>query len=322
MRLTLGTDIGGTNTCTGAIDATGKVLGRATFPTGDYSTAEDYADALVDSVRSLILDIEQQHSAESIEWAGWGVGAPNGNQLSGCIEHAPNLTFKGIVPLVELLHARIELPLIKLTNDANAAAVGEKLYGAAKDFDNFIMVTLGTGLGSGIFVNGELVCGDCGFAGELGHMSVIPEGRYCGFGRRGSLENYCSATGIRRTFFEMIAQRGDPTSLDHMPIAEITSKHISEAAEAGDPICEATMHFTGRLLGEALASAALVTAPGAFFFFGGPVQAGGILMKTTREFFESHLIPTYKNKIQLIESTLPAGDAGILGAAALVGSAV
>lgn len=322
MQLTLGTDIGGTNTCTGAIDAMGKVLGKATFPTGDHLTAEAYADALVASASSLMRGIEAQHPEASIDWLGWGVGAPNGNQLTGCIEHAPNLNFKGIVPLVELLEARIDLGLIKLTNDANAAAVGEKLYGAAKDFDNFVMITLGTGLGSGVFVNGQLVCGESGFAGEVGHMSVIPEGRYCGFGRRGSLENYCSATGIRRTFFELMAQRGESSSLDHMAIADVTSKHISDAAEAGDPVCEATMHFTGRLLGEALASVALVTAPGAFFFFGGPVQPGGTLMRTTREYFESHLIPTYKNKIQLIESTLPAGDAGILGAAALVCSEV
>jgi glucokinase len=317
MQLTLGTDIGGTNTCTGVVDASGKVIKKANFPTGDYVTAEDYADALANCVRELMQAVEADAGGEAIEWVGLGIGAPNGNQLSGCIEHAPNLNFKGIVPLADLLKARLDLSVIKLTNDANAAAVGEKLYGAAKDFDNFIMVTLGTGLGSGVFVNGELVCGESGFAGELGHMTAIPGGRYCGFGRRGSLENYCSATGIRRTFFDMLAQRGGATALDHLPIAEVTSKHIAEAAEAGDPICKETIEYTGRLLGEALASAALVTAPGAFFFFGGPVQPGGLLMNTTRESFEDYLIPTYKNKIQLIESALPAGDAAILGASAL-----
>ena len=317
MRLALGTDIGGTNTCTGAVDETGKVIRKVNFPTSDYQTAEDYADALAASVRELIELVEAELSIESVEWTGLGIGAPNGNQLSGAIEHAPNLNFKGVVPLADMLLERLELPVIKLTNDANAAAVGEKLYGAAKEFDNFIMITLGTGLGSGIFVNGELVCGEFGYAGELGHVSVIPDGRYCGFGRRGSLENYCSATGIRRTFFEMIAQRGGVTSLDHLAISEITSKAIADAAAEGDPICEATMHFTGRLLGEALASAALVTAPGAFFFFGGPVQKGGILMETTKQYFEEHLIPTYKNRIQLIVSALPSGDAAILGAAAL-----
>jgi glucokinase len=316
MQLTLGTDIGGTNTCTGVVDASGKVIKKANFPTGDYVAAEDYADALARCVREL-MDAVEADASDAIEWVGLGIGAPNGNQLSGCIEHAPNLNFKGIVPLADLLKARLDLPVIKLTNDANAAAVGEKLYGAAKDFDNFIMVTLGTGLGSGVFVNGELVCGESGFAGELGHMTAIPNGRYCGFGRRGSLENYCSATGIRRTFFDMLAQRGGSTALDHLPIAEVTSKHIAEAAEAGDAICQETMEYTGRLLGEALASTALVTAPGAFFFFGGPVQPGGVLMTTTRASFEEYLIPTYKNKIQLIESELPSGDAAILGASAL-----
>ena len=313
MKLTIGTDIGGTNTCTGVVDPEGNVLNKAAFKTADYDTAEAYADALAESARGLMAEFEGQ----DVEWMGMGIGAPNGNQLTGSIEHAPNLKLKGVVPLAEMLQSRLQLPTVRLTNDANAAAVGEKLYGAAKDYENFIMVTLGTGLGSGIYVNGQLVCGDSGFAGELGHISVIPEGRYCGFGRRGSLENYCSATGIRRTFFEMIAQRGAPTTLDHLPVGEITSKHVADAAEAGDPTCEATMHFTGRLLGEALASTALITAPAAFFLFGGPVQEGNLLVETTRKCFEDHLIPTYKGRIKIIVSALAAGDAAILGAAAL-----
>ncbi|WP_269525203.1 ROK family protein [Coraliomargarita parva] len=314
MKLTIGTDIGGTNTCSGVVDAEGNVLKKAAFKTADYDTAEAYADALAGSVQELMASFE----GKSVEWAGLGIGAPNGNQRSGTIEHAPNLKFDGIVPLAQMVRDRLDLPKVELTNDANAAAVGEKLYGAAKDYDDFIMVTLGTGLGSGVYVNGKLVCGDSGFAGELGHMSVIPDGRYCGFGRRGSLENYCSATGIRRTYFEMLAQRGGPTALDHLKVGEINSKHVADAANVGDPICTATMHFTGRLLGEALASAALLTAPAAFFLFGGPVQAGGILLDTTHEFFEKHLIPTYRGKIKLIVSALPPGDAALLGAAALV----
>ena len=311
MKLTIGTDIGGTNTCTGVVDAEGNVLRKSAFMTAQYDKAEDFADALSDSARSLMAEMDPDR-----EWLGMGIGAPNGNQKTGCIEHAPNLNMQGIVPLAAMVQERLKMP-VKLTNDANAAAVGEKLYGAAKDYEDFIMVTLGTGLGSGIFVNGQLVCGESGFAGELGHVSVIPEGRYCGFGRRGSLENYCSATGIRRTFFEMIAHRGDPTVLDHLPISEITSKHIANAAKSGDSICEATMHFTGRLLGEALATAALLTAPKAFFLFGGPVEKDSILVDTTRKIFEEHLIPNYKGKIEIIVSKLPAGDAAILGAAAL-----
>ncbi|MEM8867921.1 MAG: ROK family protein [Verrucomicrobiota bacterium] len=312
MKLTIGTDIGGTNTCTGVVDTEGKVLKKAAFKTNDYDNAAAYADALAQSVRGLMSMFESQ----DVEWIGMGIGAPNGNQNTGCIEQAPNLKMKGVVPLAEMLTERLQMP-ITLTNDANAAAVGEKLYGAAKNFRDFIMVTLGTGLGSGVYVNDKLVCGDSGFAGEIGHMSVIPDGRYCGFGRRGSLESYCSATGIRRTFFEMIAQRGSSTALDHLSVGEITSKHIADAAQEGDDVCVATMHFTGRLLGEALASAALLTAPAAFFLFGGPVQAGGILVDTARVFFEQHLIPTYKGKIKIIVSALPPGNAAILGAAAL-----
>ncbi|WPJ95043.1 ROK family protein [Coraliomargarita algicola] len=317
MKLSIGVDIGGTNTCVGAVTTDGLVLTRIQFRTDDYENGIVYADRLAEAVREVM-----QASAEntSPEWSGLGIGAPNGNYLTGSIEEPPNLRFKGITPLVSLLKERLDLPQIRLTNDANAAAIGEKIFGAAKDYSDFIMITLGTGLGSGIFVNNQLVYGHDGFAGELGHISVIPDGRYCGFGRRGSLENYCSATGIRRTYFEMIAQRGGHTSLDHKPLGEITAKDIADAADQGDPIAQATMDFTGRLLGEALASTALITSPAAFFLFGGPVQAGEILLGPTRRSFEKHLIPPFKNKIKIIESALPMGDAAIIGAAALVAS--
>lgn len=318
MEISLGTDIGGTNTCVGSVSADGIVLYKETFPTGDYTDAKLYADRLAEAVRAVMTATASDSAHTNIEWLGLGIGAPNGNHHSGSIEHAPNLNFKGIVPLVEMMEARLDLPKIDLTNDANAAAIGEKIFGAAKDFSDFIMITLGTGLGSGVFVNNQLVYGHDGFAGEVGHISVIPDGRYCGFGRRGSLENYCSATGIRRTFFEMLAQLGGQTSLDHMPIGEVTAKDIAEAAEQGGRVAKATMDFTGRLLGEALASTALVTSPAAFFLFGGPVKAGPILLDPVRSAFEHHLIPPFKNKIKIIESALPMGDAAILGAAALV----
>lgn len=318
MNLALGVDIGGTNTCIGSVNQDGVVLLKESFPTNDYSDSAAYSDQLAAATRTVIDKTESKIGAARINWLGLGIGAPNGNYRSGCIEEPPNLNFKGSTPLVELLKSRLDLTNIKLTNDANAAAIGEKAYGAAKDYEDFIMITLGTGLGSGVFVNGQLVYGHDGFAGEVGHISVIPEGRYCGFGRRGSLENYCSATGIRRTFFEMIAQLGGSTALDHKPLGEICSKDISDAAYAGDRIAKATMVFTGQLLGEALASTALVTSPAAFFLFGGPIQAGDILLDPLRKSFEDHLLPTFKNKIKIIESTLPAGDAAILGAAALV----
>jgi glucokinase len=310
MKLSIGTDIGGTNTSSGVVAPDGTVLARNTFPTADYADGRAYAARLAESVRGLMANSEG-------DWLGLGIGAPNGNMRTGCIEHAANLRFKNC-PLVAHLQEELDLPTIFLTNDANAAASGEKIYGGARGFEDFVMITLGTGLGSGIYVRNELVTGHNGVAGELGHMSVIPEGRYGGFGRRGSLENYCSATGIRRTFFEMIAQRGAKTALDGLAIGDINSKIICDAAYAGDPTCKATIDFTGRLLGEAMASAALVTDPAAFFLFGGPVQAGNILIDTVRKAFENHLIPSFKGHIQILVSELPPGDAAILGAAALV----
>ncbi|MGZ0656028.1 ROK family protein [Coraliomargarita sp. W4R53] len=317
MKLSIGVDIGGTNTCIGAVTPDGIVSKRTQFRTDEYDNGTAYADRLAEAIREVM---DASPEAAQGDWTGIGIGAPNGNYLSGSIEQPPNLRFKGITPLVALLNERLNLPKIQLTNDANAAAIGEKIFGAAKEYSDFIMITLGTGLGSGIFVNNQLVYGHDGFAGELGHISVIPDGRYCGFGRRGSLENYCSATGIRRTYFEMIAQRGGSTSLDHKPLGAITAKDIADAADQGDLIAQATMDFTGRLLGEALASTALVTSPAAFFLFGGPVQAGEVLLGPTRRSFEKHLIPPFKNKIKIIESALPLGDAAIIGAAALVSS--
>jgi glucokinase len=318
MKISLGTDIGGTNTCVGAVSSEGVVLNKQSFATGDYTEAASFCDQLADTVRAVMAETEREQQGTDIEWSGLGIGAPNGNHHTGCIEQPPNLNFKGDTPIVDLMNARLNLPAIDLTNDANAAAIGEKKFGAAKEYSDFIMITLGTGLGSGVYVNNQLVYGHDGFAGEVGHISVIPDGRYCGFGRRGSLENYCSATGIRRTFFEMLAQLGGHTSLDSMSIGELTSKDIADAAEQGDSVAKATMDFTGRLLGEALASTALVTSPAAFFLFGGPVKAGPILLDPVRKSFEQHLIPPFKNKIKIIESTLPMGDAAILGAAALV----
>jgi len=319
IKFTLGVDIGGTNTRIGVVSPAGEVICKETFSTSAYNEAGLYADRMAQAAQAVMLKAADVIGDTDIVWGGLGIGAPNGNFHSGSIEEPPNLNFKGITPLVTLLEQRLNLPRIALTNDANAAALGEKIYGAAQDFTDFIMITLGTGLGSGIFVNNQLVYGHNGFAGELGHMTVIPNGRYCGFGRRGSLENYCSATGIRRTFFEMLSQYGGTSSLDSKTIAEITPKDIADAAIAGDCISLATMDFTGRMLGEALASIALVTSPSAFFLFGGLVQAGEILLAPTRLAFEQHLIPTYKGTIQIIESELPAGDAAMLGAAALLG---
>lgn len=310
--ISIGVDIGGTNTVIGVVNDSGQVLRRVDFPTRETRDGPEYCRRLGTEIHSLL------ESSPNESCRGVGIGAPNGSSRSGCIENPPNLPFGPSTPIVEILRNALPGIPVFLTNDANAAAVGEKRYGAARRYEDFIMITLGTGLGSGIFVRNELVLGHDGFAGEIGHMSVIPEGRYDSFGRRGSLENYCSATGIRRTFFEMLAQRGEKTQLDHLPIQEINSRHVSEAAVRGCETCKLTMDFTGRLLGEALASAALVTNPAAFFLFGGPVQAGETLLTPLRTAFEKHLIPQYKGRIEILVSSLPPGDAAILGAAALV----
>lgn len=318
MQLTIGIDIGGTNTRIGIVSPEGKVLELSVLATTDFDDGVLYADAIAAAARQLMNDFEAKDPSVRHTWQGIGIGAPNGNIHSGCIESPPNLRIKGDTPIVALLQERLKIPKVLLTNDANAAAVGEKIFGGAKEYTDFIMITLGTGLGSGIYVNNQLVYGANGLAGELGHVTAVPQGRYCGYSRRGSLENYCSATGIRRTFFEMISQYGKPTLLDNEKIADITSKKISDAAYAGDPTAIETMKFTGKLLGEALASFALFSSPQAFFLFGGPVQAGSILMDPLRRSFKTHLIPQYTNEIKIIESELPMGDAAILGAAALV----
>lgn len=317
MKLALGIDIGGTNTRVGAVDESGSIIAHAAFCTSDYSCGERYADALAAAITSVMVKVEDAQTGETAEWIGIGMGAPNGNYLTGTIEEPPNLKFKGNTPLAEMLKKRLGMSRVVLTNDATAAAIGEKIFGGAKDIGDFIMITLGTGLGSGIFVDNKVVYGHTGSAGEVGHMTVVPGGRVCGYGRRGSLENYCSATGIRRTFFATMADMGIPTLLDHMPINDITSKDIVDAAMQGDQVAKTTIEESGVLLGEALASVALVTSPAAFFLFGGPVKAGNILMDPIRRAFEEHIIPIYKGKTEILESKLPMGDAAILGAAAL-----
>ncbi len=317
MKLAVGIDIGGTNTRVGSVDQDGNVLERSSFNTADYSDGDLYADALAAAVSDVMRRTESVATSD-VEWLGVGMGAPNGNFRNGSVDNPPNLRFKGVTPLAAMLKSRLGLENVVLTNDANAAAIGEKVFGGAKDISDFIMITLGTGLGSGVFVDGHLVYGQNGCAGEVGHMTIIPDGRFCGYGRQGSLENYCSATGIRRTFFEMLADMGIPTLLDEVPLKEITSKMVVDCAVKGDNVALATVARTGELLGEALASVALVTGPEAFFLFGGPVKAGDLLLDPIRRSFEDHLIPTYKGQIKIIESELPMGDAAILGASALV----
>jgi glucokinase len=313
-KVSIGVDIGGTNSEFGIVNEAGKVLVRGMIPTPKKDNIKQFIDDLAKGIRQLMAQVSD------VEYAGIGIGAPNGNYYAGTIEHAPNLAFKGVVPFVELLKAQFpEMKKIALTNDANAAALGEMIYGGAKGMKNFIMIAIGTGLGSGFVVNGELAYGSDGFAGELGHITVTAEGRECGCGQFGHLETYCSATGMVRTAFELLSHHNAKDSLlANKTFNQLTSKDIYDAAKQEDEIALTVFEITGDILGQALADAVHITSPQAIFLFGGPVAAGELLFKPIRESMENHLMPVFKNKVKLLPSQLRLGEAAILGASALV----
>jgi glucokinase len=313
-KVAIGIDIGGTNSEFGIVNDAGKVLARGMINTPTKDNIKQFIEELAKGIRQLMKQVPDA------EYTGIGIGAPNGNFYEGTIEHAPNLPFKGIVPFVELLKGQFpEMNKIVMTNDANAAALGEMIYGGAKGMKNFLMIAIGTGLGSGFVVNGELVYGNDGFAGELGHVTVTAEGRECGCGQFGHLETYCSATGMVRTAFELLSHHNAKESLlANKAFNQLTSKDIYEAAKQDDEIALTVFEITGDILGQALADAIHITSPQAIFLFGGPVAAGELLFKPIRESMESHLMPVFKNKVKLLPSKLRMGEAAILGASALV----
>jgi glucokinase len=249
---------------------------------------------------------------------GIGIGAPNGNYYSGTIEFAPNLNFKGVVPVVDHLKARFDYEVIVLTNDANAAAMGEMMYGGAKGMKDFIMITLGTGVGSGIVANGELIYGHDGFAGEIGHTIVDPAGRECGCGRQGCLETYTSAPGIKRTVSELLSTMNDPSELRDISYNDLSAKMIDSKARKGDVIALEAFDYTGEILGLKLSDAVAHTSPEAIFLFGGLAQASELIFEPTKKYLEQFLLAIYKGKVKLLPSELPPGEAAILGASALV----
>lgn len=308
----VGIDIGGTNTVFGIVDARGSILASGSIKTQKYAEINDYVNDLSNELSRLL---EQENVKDQIE--GIGIGAPNANYFTGNIEHAPNLPWKGIIPLAQMLKEKIGIP-VAITNDANAAAIGEMTYGAARGMKDFIMITLGTGVGSGIVINGQLVYGHDGFAGELGHVIVRrTNGRQCGCGRTGCLETYASATGVARTAREFLEIRKDPSSLRNLPIQDITSKDVYDAAVSGDKLAQEIFEFTGTLLGEAFADFAVFSSPKAFILFGGLVKAGELIMRPIREAMEKNMLNIFKNKIQVIPSELKESDAAVLGASAL-----
>lgn len=324
----IGIDVGGTNTDLGLVRNDAKIVARRSIPTGNYTEMEPY----VRDIMTLISEMADQGDPEMgvshialNELTGIGMGAPNGNFYTGCVEWAPNLTMKGLLKFEEEFHKYVSIPVV-LSNDANAAAYGEYVYGGARGMDHFIMITLGTGVGSGIVVDGKLVHGSTGTAGELGHNILIPGGRPCSCGRRGCLEAYTSARGIVQTYVELRAAKGTPADADNhagwiapnTPDKDVTSKMIGDAANAGDPLALETYRMVGQWLGLACANACTFSAPQAIFLMGGPTKVGKPLTEPLAEAFEENLLNIYKGSCTIHMSQLAANEVAILGAAALV----
>jgi len=312
----IGLDLGGTNSVFGIVDARGDIKATTAIKTGGFATAEAYVDACVTALQPIIEEVGGMDTIKAM-----GIGAPNGNFYKGTIEMAPNLPWAHdcIVPLAQMFSDRLGGIPVGLTNDANAAAIGEMVYGVARGMKNFIVITLGTGVGSGIVVNGQLLYGCDGFAGELGHVTMVrgEEGRKCGCGRTGCLEAYCSATGVARTARELLAKTTRPSLLREMNAEDITSLDVSIAAGKGDELAKDIYDFTGKMLGEACADFAAFSSPEAFIFFGGMVKAGELIMKPIRDAYEAHVLPIFRGKAKFLVSGLDGASAAVLGASAI-----
>jgi glucokinase len=306
-----GVDVGGTNTVIGFVTSNGEVISEGRLSTADYAFAEDFAEALTCKINEMLKE------KDNLKLIGLGMGAPNANFHKGTIELAPNLRWKGIIPLGEMIERKIGLT-VKLTNDANAAALGEMMFGAAKGMKDFIILTLGTGLGSGIVVAGEVVYGHTGFAGELGHLTVVDGGRVCGCGRRGCLETYASATGLVRTVLYLLCDRRDDSILRGMKSSEITSRRVAEAAAAGDIIATEAMDQTARMIALGIANSVVFSSPEAIFLFGGLAQAGDAIIVPTRKYADELVQPIFRGTFSILPSGLPEDRAAVLGASALI----
>lgn len=310
----IGLDLGGTNSVFGIVDNEGNIIETVSMKTGGYTEAKDYFNAAFDTLTPII---EKVGGLDKIE--RMGIGAPNGNYLNGCIEMAPNLPWahETSVPLAKMFSERLGGMPVHITNDANAAALGEMTYGVARGMKNFIVLTLGTGVGSGIVINGQMVYGCDGMAGELGHVIMRRDGRQCGCGRRGCLEAYCSATGVARTAREWLTATDRPSLLREIPMDKITSLDVCIAAGKGDAMANEIFQFTGEMLGEACANFATFSSPEAFIFFGGMTKAGDLIMKPIEETYRAKVMPVFRDKPQFLVSSLDGAGAAVLGAAAI-----
>lgn len=311
----IGLDLGGTNSVFGIVDQRGQVLATNTIKTQTYTTVEDFVSAGVEALKPIVAKVGGIGQIKAM-----GIGAPNGNFYKGTIEFAPNLSWghEGTVPLAAMFEKHLKIP-VGLTNDANAAAIGEMQYGVARGMKNFIMITLGTGVGSGIVINGQVVYGCDGFAGELGHSTFFRggEGRLCGCGRKGCIETYCSATGVARTAREFLKNSDEVSLLREIKVEDITSLDVSIAAGQGDKLAKRVFDFTGDILGQACADFAAFSSPEAFVFFGGLTKAGDLLMKPLKKSYDAHVLRIFKDKAKFLVSSLDDASAAILGASAI-----
>ena len=311
----IGLDLGGTNSVFGIVDQRGQVLATNTIKTQTYTTVEDFVSAGVEALKPIVAKVGGIGQIKAM-----GIGAPNGNFYKGTIEFAPNLSWghEGTVPLAAMFEKHLKIP-VGLTNDANAAAIGEMQYGVARGMKNFIMITLGTGVGSGIVITGQVVYGCDGFAGELGHSIFFRggEGRLCGCGRKGCIETYCSATGVARTAREFLKNSDEVSLLREIKVEDITSLDVSIAAGQGDKLAKRVFDFTGDILGQACADFAAFSSPEAFVFFGGLTKAGDLLMKPLKKSYDAHVLRIFKDKAKFLVSSLDDASAAVLGASAI-----
>lgn len=316
MNYSIGIDIGGTNTCFGLVNENAEIIFQREIKTKNFPKIEDYLTELVKQIKDLI-----SHCPEPENILGVGIGAPNGNYYKGTIELAPNLPFKGIIPIKNMLEMLLLNEgwnlKVTITNDANAAGIGEMIYGAAKGVNDFIMITLGTGVGSAIVSNGKMIYGHDGFAGEVGHTIVEIDGRECGCGRKGCLETYSSATGIRRTALSLLKQDNSPSILREIEEKDINGYTICEAARKNDALALKCIDFTARMLAIGVANAVAVTSPKKIIFSGGLSKAGDLLLTPFKAYLEENLYPVFRGKIEVELSALEENNTAILGAAAL-----
>ncbi len=312
-QIAIGIDVGGTNTVFGLVDQDGNLYAEGTIPTAKFPDPDQYIEELYVGIQKLISSVNFE-----CDVIGIGIGAPNANYYKGTIENAVNLPWKGVFPVVEKMKRFFPMVPVIITNDANAAAVGEMVFGGAKGMKDFIVITLGTGLGSGFVANGELIYGHDSFAGELGHVIVNRTGRVCGCGRKGCLETYVSATGIKRTVFKLLADHIENSEFRQVSYNDLTAEMITKAALNGDPLAIEAYDYTGLLLGQALADAVAMTSPEAIFLFGGLAKAGKYIFEPTKKYMEMHMMSNFRNKVKLLPSGIDGRNAAVLGASSLV----